>query len=176
MIPAGMVERGERKQTVGASVLLASRLEPLGPFTYHRRSGSHVRYHSLVELRAVYMPDAARSVSGYPIYEQSFGPEHTDVAVGLFTLALLLQFTSRFTEPLLRRALAILEKVYRPDHPVANGVLAVTHREEEAEQLFRRALAIHEKTYGAEHTSVAHDLSILAQLLQSHGCQGRPSP
>src|SRR6476661_8539939 len=32
----------------------------------HRRSGSHVPYKSLVELRAVYMPDAARAVSGPP--------------------------------------------------------------------------------------------------------------
>jgi hypothetical protein len=32
----------------------------------HRRPGSHVPYKSLVELRAVYMPDVARSVSGHP--------------------------------------------------------------------------------------------------------------
>src|ERR1700720_3516868 len=30
-------------------------------FPWHRRSGSHVPYKSLVELRAVYMPDAARA-------------------------------------------------------------------------------------------------------------------
>src|SRR3984893_15507578 len=35
-------------------------------FPWHRRSGSHVPYKSLVELRAVYMPDAARAVSGHP--------------------------------------------------------------------------------------------------------------
>src|SRR5213078_4445553 len=32
----------------------------------HRRTGSHVPYKSLVELRAAYMPDAARAVSGHP--------------------------------------------------------------------------------------------------------------
>src|ERR1700693_143361 len=35
-------------------------------FPWHRRQGSHVPYKSLVALRAVYMPDAARSVSGHP--------------------------------------------------------------------------------------------------------------
>src|SRR6202035_323619 len=33
---------------------------------WHRRTGSHVSYESLVELRAAYMPDAARAVSGIP--------------------------------------------------------------------------------------------------------------
>ena len=50
----------------GASVLSASRLEPLVPFPWHRRIGSHVPYESLVELRAAYMPDVARAVSGIP--------------------------------------------------------------------------------------------------------------
>ena len=39
----------------------------LGLFPWqHRRPGSHVPYKSLVELRAIYMPDVARSVSGHP--------------------------------------------------------------------------------------------------------------
>jgi len=46
----------------GASVLSASRLEPLVPFPL-RRPGSHVPYQSLIELRAAYMPDAVRAVS-----------------------------------------------------------------------------------------------------------------
>src|SRR5450755_1199554 len=35
-------------------------------FPWHRRPGSHVPYKSLVEIRAIYMPDVARSVSGHP--------------------------------------------------------------------------------------------------------------
>src|SRR4029077_1647733 len=35
-------------------------------FPWHRRPGSYVPYRSLVELRAAYTPDAARSVSGHP--------------------------------------------------------------------------------------------------------------
>ena len=49
-----------------ASVLSASRVRRLSLFPWHRRLGSHVPYKSLVELRAIYMPDAARSVSGHP--------------------------------------------------------------------------------------------------------------
>ena len=35
-------------------------------FPWHRRPGSHVPYKSLIELRAVYMPDAAWAVSVHP--------------------------------------------------------------------------------------------------------------
>jgi hypothetical protein len=35
-------------------------------FPWRRRPGSHVPYESLVELRAAYMPDIARAVSGIP--------------------------------------------------------------------------------------------------------------
>jgi hypothetical protein len=35
-------------------------------FHWHRRPGSHVPYESQVELRAAYMPDVARAVSGIP--------------------------------------------------------------------------------------------------------------
>jgi hypothetical protein len=52
------------------TLLSPSRLEPLvaSPFTPPacRSAGSHVPYESLVELRAVYMPDAARAISGIP--------------------------------------------------------------------------------------------------------------
>jgi DNA-binding transcriptional LysR family regulator len=36
------------------------------PFLRSGHTGSHVPYASLVELRAAYMPDAARAVSGHP--------------------------------------------------------------------------------------------------------------
>ena len=58
------------------SVLSPSRLAPLVacPFTppiegerCDAGAGSHVPYESLVELRAAYMPDAARAVSGIPL-------------------------------------------------------------------------------------------------------------
>jgi Tetratricopeptide repeat len=58
------------------------------------------------------------------IVEQSFGPDHPNVATCPNNLAALLQATKRFSdaEPLVRRALAIDEASFGPDHPdVAKG-------------------------------------------------------
>jgi tetratricopeptide (TPR) repeat protein len=77
-------------------------------------------------------------------------------------------------EPLLRRALAIHDKSFGPDHPaVATDLsnlavlLQATNRLAEAEPLLRRALAIHDKSFGPDHPAVAIDLNNLAQLLQA---------
>ena len=87
----------------------------------------------------------------------------------------LLQATNRLAEaePLIRRALAIDEKSFGPDHPnVAIGLnnlallLQATNRLAEAEPLMRRALAIDEKSFGPDHPDVAIDLNNLAMLLQ----------
>ena len=76
------------------------------------------------------------------------------MAIDLNNLAQLLQATNRLAEaePLFRRALAIDEKSYGPDHPkVAIGLnnlaqlLKATNRLAEAEPLMRRALAIDER-------------------------------
>jgi tetratricopeptide (TPR) repeat protein len=75
-------------------------------------------------------------------------------------------------EPLFRRALAIDEQNYGPDHPdVARdlgnlaGLLYATNRLAEAEPLYCRALAIDEQSYGPDHPDVARDLNNLAGLL-----------
>jgi hypothetical protein len=63
-------------------------------------------------------------------------------------------------EPLYRRALAIDENSYGPDHPaVATDLnnlallLRATNQMSEAEPLLRRALAIFGNSYGPEHPS-----------------------
>jgi tetratricopeptide (TPR) repeat protein len=77
-------------------------------------------------------------------------------------------------QPLLRRALAMVESRYGTEHPrVATGLnnLAIllqdTNRLTEAEPLLRRALAIWEKSYGPDHPEVATGLNNLAYLLQA---------
>ena len=62
----------------------------------------------------------------------------------------------------MRRALAIDEKSFGPEHPdVATDLnnlaqlLQATNRLAEAEPLMRRALEIDEKSYGPEHPNVA---------------------
>ena len=88
----------------------------------------------------------------------------------------LLQATNRLAEaePLFRRALAIDESSYGPDHPtVANDLnnlaemLQATNRLAEAEPLLRRALAICEKSLGHDHPQVATALNNLAELLRA---------
>jgi tetratricopeptide (TPR) repeat protein len=78
------------------------------------------------------------------------------------------------SEPLLRRALAIDEKSYGPDHPkvaVRLNNLAVllwsTNQLAESELLVRHALAINEQSYGPVHPNVATNLNNLALLLKA---------
>jgi nephrocystin-3 len=75
-------------------------------------------------------------------------------------------------EPLTRRALAINERIFGPDH-IRVGVVASTlayilentSRIDEAVTLSRRALAIAEQCYGSGHPEVAASLNNLATML-----------
>lgn len=76
-------------------------------------------------------------------------------------------------EPLVRRALAIDEKNYGPEHiAVARdlnnlaGLLEYTDRLAEAEPLYRRAQAVFEKNLGVNHPDVGTSLNNLALLLK----------
>ena len=80
----------------------------------------------------------------------------------------------------MRRALAIDETSFGPDHPnVATDLnnlaqlLQATNRLAEAEPLMRRALAIDEKSFGPEHPNVAIDLNNLAAAAPGHEPAGR---
>ena len=83
----------------------------------------------------------------------------------------------------MRRALAIDEASYGPDHPnVATDLnnlaqlLQATNRLGEAEPLMRRALAIDEASYGPDHPNVAIRLNNLARLLQDTNRLGEAEP
>ena len=76
-----------------------------------------------------------------------------------------MQATNRLgeAEPLMRRALAIDEASYGPDHPNVAidlnnlaSLLQATNRLGEAEPLMRRALAIDEASYGPDHPDRRH--------------------
>jgi tetratricopeptide (TPR) repeat protein len=78
------------------------------------------------------------------------------------------------SEPLMRRALAIDEAAYGPDHPTVairlNNLVALlqdTGRLAEAEPPMRRVVTIFEKSYGPDHSTVATALNNLAGLLQA---------
>ena len=69
--------------------------------------------------RALYSRSEPLMRRALAIDEQSYGPDHPDVAIDLNNLAALLQDTNRLAdaEPLMRRALAIDEQSYGPNHP-----------------------------------------------------------
>ncbi len=76
-------------------------------------------------------------------------------------------------EQCFRRALALNEEAFGPDHPdVARHlnnlaqILQETNRLAEAEHLVRRALAINQRSFGPDHPNVARDLNTLAALLR----------
>ncbi|MBA4172256.1 MAG: hypothetical protein C0511_06285 [Hyphomicrobium sp.] len=78
--------------------------------------------------------------------------------------------------PLSRRALAIVEKAFGPDHPDVGGRLnnlAVLLMNQghyaEAEPLYKRALAIRERALGAEHPDVGVSLNNLGALYRNQG-------
>ena len=141
---------------------------------------------------AVYLNARALYAEAEPLYrralaldENSFGPDHPEVAIRLNNLALLLKVTNRLTEaePLYRRALALGEKSFGPDHPTValrlNNLallLTVTNRLDKAEPLMRRALALGEKSFGPDHPTVALRLNNLASLLQATNRLGEAEP
>lgn len=86
-------------------------------------------------------------------------------------------------EPLLRRALAIEEAEYGPDHPeVANALNCLAsllhdmNRYQEAEPLYRLALAIDEVGLGPNHPHVSRDLNDLALLFKETDREAEAEP
>jgi tetratricopeptide (TPR) repeat protein len=122
------------------------RLEPLAP--HMREVATHADEHSIGQPTTNVMNQLAGLLYSKALHDQ--------------------------TEPLLRRALAIDEKSFGPDHPdvavdLGNlaGLLRATDRLAEAEPLYRRALAIDEKSFGPDHPEVATVLYNLAGLLRA---------
>ena len=110
------------------------------------------------------------------IDEQSYGENHSSVAIRLNNLVGLLKATNRLVEaePLMLRSLQIDEQSYGENHPsVARDLnnlaqlLKATNRLADAEPLMRRALQIDEHSFGENHPSVATRLNNLAQLLKA---------
>jgi tetratricopeptide (TPR) repeat protein/MinD-like ATPase involved in chromosome partitioning or flagellar assembly len=96
-----------------------------------------------------------------------------------------LHHQARFTtaEHFGRRALAIDEQSYGPDHPRVAlrlnnlaQLLKVTNRLAEAEPMMRRSLAIAEQTYGPEDTAVATRLNNLGELLMDTNRMAEAEP
>jgi nephrocystin-3 len=141
-----------------------------------------IRNRDQEELRGYWVWLGQERTMGKP-YADSFdawasapGRPDPDVALAANRLVVFLEFASIYehAEPLLRRALAISERIYGSSHAnVASDLnnlawlLKETNRLSEAEPLMRRALVIDEQSLGAQHPHVARDLSNLALLLHA---------
>ncbi|MBI3948720.1 MAG: tetratricopeptide repeat protein [Armatimonadetes bacterium] len=130
----------------------------------------------LLHARAQYAEAEPLMRRALAINEESFGPEHPNVAIRLNNLAALLQATNRLAEaePLMRRALAIEEGSFGPEHPNVAihlnnlaQLLQATNRLAEAEPLMRRVVSVVEKSLGQDHPNVATALNNLAALLKA---------
>ncbi len=117
--------------------------------------------------------------------EQVLGPDHSEVAYPLNSLAILYREQGKYAEaePLCQRALHITEQAYGPDHPevaVPLNNLADLYSEQgkyaEAELLYKRALSIFEQALGLDHPYAAYPLSGLANLYREQGKYAEAEP
>jgi CHAT domain-containing protein/Tfp pilus assembly protein PilF len=112
------------------------------------------------------------------IKEETLGPDHPEVAVSVYNLAVPLVVSGDHAgaKPQFERALAIREKALGPDHPLVaaslNGLanlLKDIGDYDGAMAAYERALAIREKTAGPDDPSVAVVLDNLGNLLAHYG-------
>jgi tetratricopeptide (TPR) repeat protein len=129
-----------------------------------------------LEKGTIWQPLLAVAEKGVQHAVQELGGEDPAVAELLDKQAIILVNLARYeeAEPLFRRALAIDEASYGPNHPKVAiklnnlaQLLQATNHLTEVETLMQRALAIDEASYGSEHPEIAIKLNNLALLLQA---------
>ena len=127
-------------------------------------------------------------IVGFQICLATSAHSRTDVEKQIDVLndkAALMYRTGRFSEavPLLKKAVAIAEKHYGPDHKetasMQNNLAMTYHRAGDfahAEPLFKQALATFKKTLGPKHAQVASTTNSLAKLYLDMGDFARAEP
>jgi tetratricopeptide (TPR) repeat protein len=157
-------------------------IEPLRAFSELLLAREHTQASWMASSVGRRLFDLARYSEAEPLMrraltmdEQSYGPEHPNVARDLNNQAQLLKATNRLSEsePLMRRVVRIFEQSYGVNHPnVATALnnlaqlLQATNRLGEAEPLMRRVVEILDCAYGGDHPNLAAAMNNLAQLLQ----------
>lgn len=147
---------------------------------------------SLLFRTASYLHDYSLNEQAEPLYqhaihiwEQTLGPEHSEVAHALNGQAHLYKEQGKYAEagPLYLRAISIREQQLGPEHPLVatslNGLAElyrVQGRYEEAEPLFQRALHIWEQQPGPDHVEVSYPLNGLAMLYFEQGKYAEAEP
>jgi tetratricopeptide (TPR) repeat protein len=116
---------------------------------------------------------------------ERFGPDDGRLTISLNNLAEFYQNEGKYTEaePLRKRALALMEKILGPEHPlVVQGLYSLATlywaqgKYADAEPLSKKSLAIVEKVLGPDNADVAASLNNLATLYQVQGKYGDAEP
>ena len=119
--------------------------------------------------------EAVRLLSAAVSQAEAFGKNDARLELSLSNLAQAYAMYGKYVEaePLLKRSLAIKEKLLGATHPeVALGLrnLAILYqvdgRLDLAEGLFKKLLAVREKALGPDHPEMANSLDDLASLLR----------
>ena len=160
VVRAQLDEDGQAKTAIGATLFALS--------THYQGDPSDVRsWPVLSRLQS-------HAETAFSHFSDENAPDHAARLMNECGLYRKTRAEHGFAEPLYRRALAIDEASFGPDHPEVAirlnnlaGLLQATNRLEEAEPLLSRALAIDEASYGPDHPEVAIDLNNLAGLLQA---------
>ena len=112
------------------------------------------------------------------VTEETFGPDHPNVAISLNKLAELYIYQGNYAEiePLYKRILDICENAFGPDHPdiaISLNKLAELYynqgRYSEAEPLYKQALDIYEKSLSPDYSDIATTLENMAALYKNIG-------
>jgi tetratricopeptide (TPR) repeat protein len=158
-----LAARGEAEATAVQALTLVAEAFPSGDAPLDVRS-----WPACAALR----PHALARLTNAP--EEGEIAQKTTLLLNQLALYFVARAEHSEAEPLMRRALAIDEAGFGPDHPTVAvdlnnlaQLLKATNRLAEAEPLMRRALEIDEAGFGSDHPTVAIRLNNLAQLLKA---------
>ena len=125
------------------------------------------------------------AVKALIVAENTYGPDHVNVAVCLNNLALLYDEQGKYAEaePLYIRSLRITRKSLGPEHPdvatTLNNLAGLYDKQGkyfEAEENYRWALIITERALGPDHPRVTQSLNNLARLYSNQSKYEKAEP
>jgi tetratricopeptide (TPR) repeat protein len=137
------------------------------------------RAHGAIHVTAFDLDEATASyLRAVERLEQSFGPEHPDVATSLGALATVHRKRGDYPEAksIQARVLALTQRGLGPNHPAVSDALnnlAAAHlgagETEQAGTLLERSIAILEAAFGPDHPGLASILDNLAKVREAAG-------
>lgn len=177
-LPAGAVpENWLRYNLALPHVEVCARLIMQGDLFFHEAGALLTKGADYLLALARYALAETYVTRAQTIFQQLFGPEHSEIAKLLFLRANLAEVQGNYTqaEALCQQSLQMGKHLPNPDHFAAAKTLTILAnvfteqgRYVEAEAAYQEALQKH-NLFGPEHYEVAHTLNNLAWLLRELG-------